>query len=65
MTFPWRTLYLLSFDFAVRLTLSGVALTIVTTCPAFEKWKWQRKAIISTGLLTALGFLLGIWSAPL
>lgn len=60
----WWILYLLTFDFAVRLTLTGLALIIVTTCPVFEKSKWQRKAIIWSGLTTALGLLLGVWSAP-
>jgi len=65
MNLPWWAVYLLSFDFAVRLTLSGIAATIVSTCPIFEHSRWQRRAIISSGLLTAFGFFLGIWSAPL
>lgn len=64
MNLPWWAVYLLSFDFAVRLTLTGVAMAMVATCPVFHKRKWQDKAIISSGLLAAFGLLLGIWSAP-
>lgn len=64
MNFPSWVVYLLSFDFAVRLTLTGVSPLFVSTCPIFEPSKGKRRAIISCGLLTAFGLLLGIWSAP-
>lgn len=64
MNFPSWVVYLLSFDFAVRLTLTGLVTLLVSTRPIFEPSKGKRRSIIGCGVLTAFGLLMGIWSAP-